>query len=77
MRLLLVVVTTSNATTSSIRASTTCFISDLGGGFAFTSAFRVFDTIGAAFFALVVTDFGCDFDAFYTASAVFFKAAVN
>jgi hypothetical protein len=68
------VVTTSNVTTSSIGASTTRFTGDFGGGFAFTSAFRVFDTIGAAFFALVASDFGCNFSAFCTA---FFRLAVN
>ena len=56
---------TPDATTSSTRASTTRFAGDFGGSFACTSAFLDFNMVGAAVFALVPTDFGCAFGAFF------------
>ena len=76
-RLLRFVTTTPDTTTLSIRASTVRFTSDFGGGFAFTGAFRVFDTVRAGFFALGTTDFGCFFSALFAARLAFSKSTTN
>jgi hypothetical protein len=68
---------TPNATTSSIGDSTTRFTGDFGGSFAFTGPFRTFGTIGAPFFAVVATDFGCAFRAFFAGPAACFKSFAN
>jgi hypothetical protein len=66
---------TPDATTSSIGTTSIAFAVDFARAFAFIGAFRAFDTVGVAFFALRATDFCYSFSAFLTASASFFAAA--
>jgi hypothetical protein len=55
--------------------TSTAFTVGFAYSFAFTGAFRAFDTIGVVFFALRATDFCCSLSDFLTASANFFAAA--
>jgi hypothetical protein len=62
---------TTCATTTLVTATTLRLVTALAGAFALVGAFCLFNTIGAAVFALVAVETGCFFGVFLVAAASF------